>query len=187
MTKVTLLEQLRAFTQASTEDMRLPTVLQQDEDAQAYRAPEVYCARLPDSRAAKKKAPYILHQIITGKDAFPAGKHPQSAAVVRTIFCVYHGDEQEGGLLLLGLMERLRIALLEQVVIGRQFILDLGEGLETLVYPDDTAPYFMGEMSSVWKLPTIERKIAHGKDAIQFYGGGYPPDLRGRVRQDPET
>ena len=46
-----------------------------------------------------------------------------------------------------------------QVVIGGQFTLDLEAGLETLVYPDDTAPYFVGEMISTWKLPLVEREV----------------------------
>lgn len=40
--------------------------------------------------------------------------------MVRSIFAVYNDDEQEGGLMLLNLMERLRIRLLREVVIGRR-------------------------------------------------------------------
>ena len=87
---------------------------------------------------------------------------------MRSAFCVYNENEEEGGLMLLNLMERLRIALLRKVVIGRQFKLDLEAGLDTLVY--DTAgrpthPYYLGEMISVWKLPhTIEREVPYGKE-----------------------
>lgn len=138
----------------------MPVAMQKgDTEQPAPRAAEVYRTRLPDSTSAKKKAPYILHQIITGKDVQPSGEKEQSSATVRTIFCVYSSDEQEGGLMLLNLMERLRIALLEQVVIGKQFQLDLEAGLESLVYPEDTAPYFAGEMVSTWSLPAIERKV----------------------------
>ena len=82
-----------------------------------------------------------------------------SSAKVRSICCVYNDDEQEGGLMLLNLMERIRVALLRQVVIGEQFTLDLEAGLEVLVYPDDTAPYFVGEMISTWILPPVEREV----------------------------
>lgn len=37
--------------------------------------------------------------------------------------------------------------------------LDLEAGLETIVYPDDTAPYFVGEMISTWMLPPVEREV----------------------------
>ena len=80
------------------------------------------------------------------------------SAVVRSIFCVYCNDEQEGALHLLNLMERLRIRLLQDVVIGGQFELDLEAGIEVLIYPENTAPYFAGEMSTTWKMPSVERK-----------------------------
>ena len=101
----------------------------------------------------------MLHQVITGMDQQPQGQRVTSSAKVRSICCVYNDDEQEGGLMLLNLMERLRIAMLRQVVIGGQFTLDLEAGLETIVYPDDTAPYFVGEMISTWKLPPVEREV----------------------------
>lgn len=137
----------------------MPSKIQKANEEPNYRAAKVYKMRLTDSKAATKKAPYILHQIITGKDHQPPGKRMASSTVVRTIFCVYCDDEQEGSLMLLNLMERLRIELLRQVVIGAQFTLDLQEGMETLVYPDDTAPYFAGEMVSTWKMPSVEREV----------------------------
>lgn len=161
MTKVVFLERLKEFTLSVTGNILMPVAMQKG-DAQPPdpRAAEVYRTRLPDSSAAKKKAPYILHQIITGKDVQSAGeKTPIATAVVRTVFCVYNVNEEEGGVMLLNLMERLRMALLEQVIIGDQFELDLEAGLETLVYPEDTAPYFAGEMVSTWKLPRIKRKV----------------------------
>ena len=61
---------------------------------------------------------------------------------------------------LLNLMERLRIALLKQCVIGNQYELNLQEGVETMIYPDDTAPYFMGEMVTTWNLPPVQREVS---------------------------
>lgn len=63
--------------------------------------------------------------------------------------------------MLLNLMERLRISLLRDPLIhdGGQFQLDLQTGLETMVYPDDTAPYFIGEMASTWIMPRIKREV----------------------------
>ena len=159
MTKVILLEQLRDFTKEATADLIMATAMQEGDAEQKHRAADVYLMRLPDSKSAKKKAPYILHQIITGADKHPSGERDISTAMVRSIFCVYAEDEQEGGLMLLNLMERVRIGLLRKVVIGNQFTLDKEVGLESLVYPDDMAPYFAGEMVSTWKLPTIEREV----------------------------
>lgn len=167
MTRVILLEQLKAFTIAATRDLLLPLVPQEEELLlpPRYGPLGVYRMRLPEFGAATRKAPYILHQAVTGKDVRkPGDRTPDSSAVVRTVFCVYCKDEEEGGMHLLNVMERLRIALLEQVVIGKQFKLDLDAGLESLAYPDDasssTAPYYLGEMVSQWKLPPVGRKVA---------------------------
>lgn len=161
MTRITLLERLRDFTKEATAELMMPMRMQKGDAEQKYRPADVYLMRLPDGTSATKKAPYVLHQLITGKDHQPSGNRIESTAHIRSICCVYNDDEQEGGLMLLNLMERLRVALLKQVVIGNQFTLDLDAGLEVLIYPDDTAPYFVGEMISVWKLPTVEREVSY--------------------------
>ncbi len=164
MTKVELLEQLKLFTLEATKDLILPVACQKtDKEPPLPRAASIYMTRLPDSKAAMKKAPYILHQIISGQDVQIPGQLDIALATVRSIFCVYHSDEQEGGLALLGLMERLRIALLETGIIGKQFLLSREAGLESLVYPENSAPYYAGEIISTWRLPTIERKVQYGK------------------------
>ncbi|MBR3767530.1 MAG: hypothetical protein IKL10_04730 [Clostridia bacterium] len=161
MNKVILLEQLKIFTEKSVKDIPLPVKPQENDYHSGYkRTAEVYLMRLPDSSSAKKKAPYIIHQIITGKDSRKPGSTGEAKTVVRSIFCVYSSDEQEGSLLLLGLMERLRIDLLKTEIIGKQFALDLEEGVETLVYPDDTAPFYAGEMITSWNIPTVEREVS---------------------------
>ncbi|MCC8080170.1 MAG: hypothetical protein LUC98_02040 [Lachnospiraceae bacterium] len=159
MNKVFLLEALKDVTEKAVSDLILPTAPQKTDDAPEARAPEVYLMRLPDSSAAKKKVPYIIHQIVTGKDVQPRGQLAEASATVRSVFAVYSGDEQEGGLMLLNLMERVRIELLRHPVIDRRYVLDKQEGLETIIYPDDTSPYFIGEMASVWKLPDVQEEV----------------------------
>lgn len=159
MTRNILLERLRDFTTEVTKDLLLPVRIQSGDELFSERPASVYLMRLPDGTAATKKAPYIIHQVISGIDQQPLGEHVASSATVRSIFCVYSDDEQAGALLLLNLMERLRIALLRQVVIGNQFTLDLSAGLEIMIYPDDTAPYYAGEMSSVWIMPAVKREV----------------------------
>lgn len=160
MTKVILLERLRDFTLAATSEIIMPTMRQKGDSGQKYRAAEVCLMRLPDSTSFKSKSPYILHQVITGKDVQPSGSLPESSVAIRSIFCVYNDNEEEGGLMLLNLMETLRVELMRQVVIGRQFELNLEAGIETLVYPEDTAPFYAGEMITTWKLPTVEREVS---------------------------
>lgn len=161
MNKVILLEQLKLFTEEVTADLIMPVAPQKnDVTPPPDRAAEVHKMRLPNSSDAKKKAPYIIHQVLTGKDVQAQGQYPAASAVVRSIFCVYNQEEEEGGLMLLNIMERLRIHLLKKIVIGDQFMLDLEAGLEGIAYPDDTAPYYAGEMVSTWKIPAVQREVS---------------------------
>ena len=184
MTKTTLLEQLEMFSREHTGDLLLPVQPQEeDEVPPPNRAATVYTPCLPELRSYARKAPFITHEIVTSKDIAVqrpgGGKFMQSTAVVRTCFCVYNQDQQEGKLALLILMERMRIALLEEVVIGKQFKLDLDAGVETLVYPGNpnqtaVSPFYLGEMITTWRLPPIERKVPHGKENLDYRGSGYP-------------
>ena len=84
MTSVVLLEQLKAFTEKIMADMILPVAMQQGDTEQAYRAPEVYLMRLPDSRAAKKKAPYIIHRVIPLETEQQPGSEDRTVVSVRS-------------------------------------------------------------------------------------------------------
>lgn len=157
--RVEFLTALKAFTEDAISELIMPVRMQKGDSVQSYRAADVFLMRLPDSTSAAKKAPYVLHQMITTKDEQPSGQKPKGSAMVRSICCVYSTDEQEGGLMLLNLMERIRIALLRTTIIGNRFQLDTETGVECLIYPDDTAPYFIGEIVTYWRLPTIEREV----------------------------
>ena len=62
MDRVRLLEALKAYTVEATKDLLLPVRVQSDSELPVMRPPAVYCMRLPDSKSAMKKTPYILHQ-----------------------------------------------------------------------------------------------------------------------------
>lgn len=158
MTKIQLLTALKAFTEEKVQDILMPVRIQKDGESATERPASVYLMRLSDSKAATKKAPYIIHQVITSQDIQAGGNAAESTVHIRTVFCVYNEDESEGAMMLLNLMERVRIALLQKVIIGGQFALSLTSGLETLTYPDDTAPYYAGEMSTVWTVPAVQRE-----------------------------
>lgn len=158
MDKLVLLKALCAFTEDATKELIMPVKLQKQDSEQQFRAAAVYPMRLPDSTSAQKKAPYIIHQLLNADDSQQSGRTAQSVAVVRSIFCVYNDDEMEGALMLLNLMERVRIPLLEKRIVGKQFYLNLEDtGLEQLIYPDDTAPFFAGEMITKWNIPAVQR------------------------------
>ena len=159
MDRLDLLNSLKSFTEKSISQIYMPMATQKGDTEQSYRSADVYLMRLDDSNASKKKVPYIIHQLITGKDAQSEEGKEISTAVVRSIFFVYSADEQKGALMLLTLMERLRIDLLKQIVLDKRYQLDLQQGTECLIYPDETAPYYGGEMVTNWILPSIQREV----------------------------
>lgn len=139
--------------------MLLPVKPQKSDPHPADRAPLVFKMRLPDSKQAERHAPYILHQLITSQDRQQPGEDMKSYAQVRSVMVTYNENEQDGAMALLNMMERLRISLLRDVVIGDQFELDTEAGVECLIYPEDTAPFYRGEMVTTWKLPSIKREV----------------------------
>ena len=162
MTKEQLLEDLKSFLKDTTKNYKLPEALQKGDTEQIFRAPDIYKMRLPNSNDAKKKAPYIIAQYVTGKDYHRQLQQSQSHAIVRLIFCVYNKDEEEGALSLLNVMETVRMDLMKQVLIGKCFKLDTDAGVESLVYPEDTAPYYAGEMMFTVFVPPTEREVNYG-------------------------
>ncbi len=162
MTKERLLEEFKVFLENTTKHYKLPTSVQKGDTEQIFRAPDIYKMRLPDSNDAKKKAPYIIVQYITGKDFHREAKTSQSNAIVRLIFCVYNKDEEEGAISLLNVMETVRMELMKRVLIGKCFKLDTDAGVESLVYPEETAPYYVGEMMCTVFVPPTEREVFYG-------------------------
>jgi hypothetical protein len=158
MNKIILLDRLVEFTDDALKDLTFPVAPQKEDHEPAPRHIAGYKMRLPDSKSYKRKAPYYIHQIITGNDVQPKGEQMTAQTVVRTIICIYCADEQEGAMHLLNIMERLRIALLKKQIIGQQYKLDVTSGIETMIYTNDTAPYYGGEMITTWDLPPVRRE-----------------------------
>lgn len=160
MTPNILLDVLQAETQEAIKDLILPTRIQSEDEEPSFRTADVYKMRLPDSRSYKKKAPYIIHQVLkVYNKQNPGDDSPKRFALVRSIFCVYDPDEQEGELSLLNLYERFFQFICKKVIIGKMFELDLEEGTEFVSYPEDTAPYYGGELQTVWELPPVDREV----------------------------
>ena len=197
-TKVGLLYALKDVTRETVKGLILPVKRQkQDQREPSPRPAAVFLARLPDMMSFDKKAPFILHQAVTGEDGLKnanqrSGRESrpelQSSAVIRSVFCVYHPDEQEGGLTLLNIMEEMRIALLMRPILSGVFELNLKEGIDQMVYPETgergTAPFYLGEMVTVWKLPPVTRI-----DAARVVRGWMPEDKNAAHLKDriPKT
>lgn len=161
MTQIELLNAMKRLSQETLSDILLPVKVQKDGNKPWPRPVDVHLMRLPDSSQSKAQVPYVIHQVITSKHQQQSEGQSTSTVAVRSIFTVYNDNEEEGALSLLNLMERMRIALLKKCVIGNQFALDLSVGIETLIYPDDTHPYYAGEMLTNWSLPRIEREVSY--------------------------
>ena len=159
MTRYFLIEELKKFCEKETKHLEYPTAVQKGDTKRVKRAPKVYKMRLPNARDYKKYEPYIIIQLADSEHIQPEGSPPKHSATIRFIFCVTHEDESEGAMLLLNLMDIIQMELLKSVRIGPHFCLDVHQPLSTLIYPDDTAPYYAGEMVGTFKLTAIQPEV----------------------------
>lgn len=160
MTRVWLLESLKVRMEQDTKDLIMPTKPQKGDTEEITRAAEVWSGRLPDMTSTTKKAPYVLNTVLTSRFMQNPGVPPESYVTVRTIFCVYNPDENEGALMLLNLMDRIRISFQRNPIVDGKYELNMaGDGITDLVYPDSTAPFYMGEMLTEWQMPPVEREV----------------------------
>jgi len=182
MTPVILLERLKEFVQENTKDIILTVApiknktLQEspprarakandpppdEPDVQGEdvteRAAEVHLLRLPSKDAETNRIPYVLMQFMTGKDEQQPSKPPDSEVNIRLIFATYSDNDSEGAMDVLNLITKTRTALLKAGEIGEQFL--LRQPLEYMLYPDDTQPYFFGEMMVTFEMPPVIREV----------------------------
>ncbi|SHG90337.1 hypothetical protein [Tepidibacter thalassicus] len=157
MTAVVLLEELKKYIEEHTKDIILSVRVKPSSEEAKERPAEVHKMRLPDKEGETKRIPYILLQFLTGKDKQEEGESPESECKIRIIVATYSEDGGEGAMDVLNVLTRIRISLLKDGVVGEQFLIK--KPLEYIVYPDDTAPYYMGEMLTIWEMPEIEREV----------------------------
>ena len=142
MTPLQLLDALEAFVKQETKDILLPVRVDRKSGENKERAAEVYKMRLPNKTAQTERVPYLLLQYIKSTDTQEQGQEPESECTVRIVAATYSEDES---------------ALLKDGVVGGQFVLK--SPLEMIVYPDSTAPYYLGEMMTTWTMPIIESEV----------------------------
>lgn len=157
MTPLDLLDVLEDFVRRETKDMLLPVRVDRKSGKQKERAAEVYKMRLPNKTAQTERVPYLLLQYIKSTDTQEQGELPECECMVRIVAATYSEDESEGATCVLNLLNRIRLALLKDGVIGGRYMLK--PPLEMIVYPDSTAPYYLGEMMTTWDIPTIESEV----------------------------
>lgn len=157
MTPLELLDTLKVFIEKETKDILLPVRVDRKSGEQKERAAEVHKMRLPDKDAQTQRIPYILLQFLKSTDSQESGDHPESTCMVRIVAATYSENGEEGALGVLNLLTRIRIAILKDGVIADRFLLI--PPLELIVYPDNTPPYYLGEMMTSWKMPPIESEV----------------------------
>lgn len=159
MTPINLIDALKEFIEEQVKDIFLSVRVKGENTTPQYRAAAVHKMRLPDKESETKLIPYILLQFLTGKDTQEPGKDPESECKIRIVVATYSEDGGVGTYDVLNVITRIRMALLKAGIIAEQFLLKLDSPLEYIVYSDETAPYYLGEMVTTWELPAIEREV----------------------------
>jgi hypothetical protein len=159
MTPVDLLECLGRFIKEKTEDIILQVrVNKNNPDAEKERAADVYKMQLPEKEDATGKIPYILLQLVTGKDDRPQGETADEATCqIRLVFATYSEDGQQGAYDVLNLILRIRSELEKIGVLDERYVLKMP--FEYIVYTDQPKPYYLGEAMTNWSIPTIKREV----------------------------
>lgn len=157
MTPIILIDEMQKFIEEKTRDLLLPVRVEKNSGKSKERAPEIHKMRLPNRDAETKLVPYILLQFIKSTDDQQQGQEPECKCNVRIVAATYSENEEEGAICVLNLLTRIRFEFIRTGMIGEQFL--LCPPLEMFIYPDSTAPYYLGEMMSTWKIPAIESEV----------------------------
>jgi hypothetical protein len=168
MDTVQFLEAIAADSKEAIKTLAMPYKPDKGEPV-GNRTPSVWKMRLKKSSAAQKIAPYIIHQVITTDDHQEQGREDVSSLCLRSIFCTYNEDEEEGSLALLNLITRVKTHWLKNRIVDGRFELDMAQGIQSLIYPDETNDFYSGEMVTYWKLPPVQREVI--VDGYNYYNG----------------
>lgn len=151
---------LKAFTEEAVKDLLLPVRAQRAGEEDTLSPASVYLMRLPDSTVYQKKTPYIIHQVVESEDGQRDGHLTESVLTVRTIFCVYNKDGQEGALQLNELVDRLRVSLLRTRILENRYFLDVTESdMKFIYFTEDIFPYYAGELETVWRGESVQMDV----------------------------
>lgn len=153
-----LLDDLQEFIQEVLKDYRL-YVKQEGWDGQPpTRDMEVWQMTAPDPDEERERIPYIVLQLLNGADKRNERGQMESKANVRLIIVIYNPDKLEGRLQIVRIIQKIRYEIWRAGVIGRMFQII---NLEYLIYPDDMQSYHMGELSTEWTIPPVERDLSY--------------------------
>lgn len=151
-----LLDNLQDFIKETMKGYSLFVKQEGWNDQPLTREAEVSQMIMPDADEEHERIPYILLQMLNGSDKRDNSGRMVSKVNVRIVIAIYNKDKLEGRLQLLRIVQKIRFELWNAGVIGKTFTLD---NLEFLLYPDDTEWYHMGEMSTDWIIPPVQRDL----------------------------
>lgn len=151
MTAIFFLEALADFVERHTKNIILEVEVEPDADKKE-RPPEVHKMRLPKKEDKIKRIPYILLQLLQGKDEVE-----ESGCVVRIVVATYSEDASKGAYDLLNVILKIKAELERVGMLEDRYVLHFP--LEYLIYPEDNGNYFFGEMITNWSLPVIKREV----------------------------
>ena len=157
MTPLDLLDELKAYIERKTKDMILPVRVDRKSGEHKERPAEVHIGSLPDKESETKRIPYVLLQFIKSTDSQEEGERAKSVCMVRIIATTYSEDREDGRRCLLNLLTRIKTEFLRDGMVADRYILK--SPLEMMVYTEDTAPYYLGEMITHWSLPEVESEV----------------------------
>lgn len=152
MTPNELLDALKEFCEDATAELKL-CVRKERSEPPERRSPTVFKMDVPKREDDTKAIPYIIIQILHGKDSQKPVVDPDSVVNIRIVAAVYNEDMGEGKLDILNVITRLRMKLLERRVLGKHFV--LGEEIEWVIDPRAQPPYYFGEMLMTFEIPPI--------------------------------
>lgn len=153
MTPLELLGALERYCKEITKDMRLVARVEENGTQAAERPPKVFIGNLPDKKAERKAAPYILLKLLTGKD-----DNEESICRVRIICVTFSEDKQENYIQCLNLVTKIKTKLLEDVVIENRF--SCQKPVEFIIYDGDLEVYQIGEIMTIWEMPKVKRDVS---------------------------
>lgn len=156
MTPIVLLDNLAEFVKEQTANIILQVRTEPGADKKE-RAAEIHKMRLPKKEDSTRRIPYILLQILTGKDGKNDRGEQESICQIRIVVGTYSEDEDVGSYDVLNVIMRLRTELQRNKILAEQFVLQ--DPLEYIIYPDDYHPYYFGEMITNWSLPEIKQEV----------------------------
>lgn len=159
MTTTDLVDALAEFVREATQDMVLPAKVKKGEPEPKARPPHIYKMRVPSKEDERQQIPYIIVQHLKGKDEMNEHGEMDCTAVMRIIVATYSENQSDGAMCVENILTRIRIALLKRRMVAKKFLLNMP--LEYVVYPDSTAPYYLGEMITNWQMPAIKREVSY--------------------------